>query len=331
MSLGQPDAGLAAPGSSGSTLMAVPLEFSKPVSGRDPFKIPLASPLKMHGLSASSGNLGAGSGSRQGLGNNPFETQLAGANLRLKRAQLALLKKPQGVSERKALAVAQQAFCKAWQLSLSHQGFKPPPTIPEHSVASLQDGRLRSVPRISKGLAGWETKSMHGGIQTNLAKQDKRQRNRVSATKYRRRKKAYVQELEARVASLENEVGTIRAAMAQLQSENTVLRSNLAFLRKLLDSSTPRSEVSNAAMVTSAPAVCMQSGGALFDASNKEENINPLSPSTCARLRQEFAMEEAPRTPTYADDDNNTDRDQWFMSEPENDKENTRHRIRDIQ
>uniref|UniRef100_A0A6U3DJS7 BZIP domain-containing protein n=1 Tax=Lotharella globosa TaxID=91324 RepID=A0A6U3DJS7_9EUKA len=322
----QPGAGLAAPGLSESTLMAVPLEFSKPAEGRDPIKIPLASPLKLHGLCASSGSLGARSGSRQVLGNNPFERQLAGANLRLKRAQLALLKKPQGVSERKALAVAQQAFSKAWQLSLSHQGFKPPPTIPEHSVAPLQ-GRMNNVSNMAKGLTGWETKSMHAGmLQSNLAKQGKRQRNRVSATKYRLRKKAYVQELEARVASLENEVGTIRAAMARLQSENTILRSNLAFLRKLLESTGPQPEVATAAMVTSTPTACMLQTDGFFSTSNTVVNNNPLSPSTCAKLQQTFAVGEAPRTPTYADDDNSSDKDQWFIGKPENVKEESTRR-----
>ncbi|GAB5358376.1 hypothetical protein AAMO2058_000452100 [Amorphochlora amoebiformis] len=92
---------------------------------------------------------------------NPFDRQLKGTNLRLKRAQLALLKRPNGQDEQKAFHIAQQAFCKAWQLST----FGTPPVIPEHAT----------------------------GIDTTRALDNKRARNRVSANKYRKKKRAYIQ------------------------------------------------------------------------------------------------------------------------------------------
>jgi len=167
---------------------------------------------------------------------NPFEHQLTTANLRLKRAQLALLKKPQGESERKALRVAQQAFCKAWQLSLSHLPVsftRTPTTIPETSAIMSAIPTAVAEP-LKSNMGKFRKQSKDTSRYQPEFPPDRRERNKISATKYRQKKKAYIQDLESRVVSLEQELTQIRASMVQLQTENAVLRSNLEFLRRIL-------------------------------------------------------------------------------------------------
>jgi len=110
--------------------------------------------------------------------NNPFAMQLEGTNLRLKRAQLALLKNPQGGSEQKAFCVAREAFWKAWQLSL--ETLSATPTIPEEGMTERPAVHVPPTqPKRS--------------VKGDNMKRKQRNRNRVSAVKYRKKKKAYIQ------------------------------------------------------------------------------------------------------------------------------------------
>jgi hypothetical protein len=72
---------------------------------------------------------------------------------------------------------------------------------------------------------------------------DKRQRNKLSASQYRKRRKMYLQSLESQVSSLNDNLSDQTDKLNELQTENKVLKEQLEFMKKLLNnnSSTPTS------------------------------------------------------------------------------------------
>jgi uncharacterized coiled-coil protein SlyX len=63
----------------------------------------------------------------------------------------------------------------------------------------------------------------------------KRERNKQSAAKYRKRRKMYVVELEAKVAQLEARVSEQTSSLTGLQSENKAMKEQVTFLKKMLN------------------------------------------------------------------------------------------------
>lgn len=68
----------------------------------------------------------------------------------------------------------------------------------------------------------------------DLAHLSKKERNRISAARYRKRRKNYVGQLEEKASALENTVSAHATTISALQTENGVLREQVAFLKKLL-------------------------------------------------------------------------------------------------
>eukprot|EP00475_Leptophrys_vorax_P026274 TRINITY_DN3698_c0_g1_i1.p1 TRINITY_DN3698_c0_g1~~TRINITY_DN3698_c0_g1_i1.p1 ORF type:complete len:299 (+),score=70.08 TRINITY_DN3698_c0_g1_i1:298-1194(+) len=65
------------------------------------------------------------------------------------------------------------------------------------------------------------------------SKKLKRERNKVSASKYRAKKKEYVTGLEAEVEQLHQELSMKNSRMSALESENRLLKEQLSFMQKL--------------------------------------------------------------------------------------------------
>lgn len=64
--------------------------------------------------------------------------------------------------------------------------------------------------------------------------QDKQIRNKVSANKYRKKRKLLVDKLEDQLTDLSSTVDTQKAQITSLESENKVLREQLGFIKSLL-------------------------------------------------------------------------------------------------
>ncbi len=62
----------------------------------------------------------------------------------------------------------------------------------------------------------------------------KRERNKISASKYRKRRKVYMKDLEQRLGSLDETVEQQRNEISVLSTENSVLRRQLSMLQKLV-------------------------------------------------------------------------------------------------
>jgi len=64
----------------------------------------------------------------------------------------------------------------------------------------------------------------------------KRERNKVSAAKYRQRRKVYIDGLEDHVRQLNEKLEAQSKAIASLKTENQMLKDQLSYLKKLVDS-----------------------------------------------------------------------------------------------
>lgn len=62
----------------------------------------------------------------------------------------------------------------------------------------------------------------------------KRERNKISASKYRKRRKVYMEELETQLGELNDTVQHQKSEISSLSTENTVLRKQLAMLKDLM-------------------------------------------------------------------------------------------------
>lgn len=167
---------------------------------------------------------------------NPFDHQLEGANLRLKRAQLALLRNPTGSSEKKAMLVAQQAMKQAWQLAYAPKNKMKSQSghwaVPAPALQQLSGpgGGFPRAPVIPEHPVG-------GGGDPGLA--ERRQRNLASVKKYRGRRKAYVKSLEIKHQYLAKLAADLGTQTAKLQAENAILRENIAFLKSIVPRAAP--------------------------------------------------------------------------------------------
>lgn len=68
---------------------------------------------------------------------------------------------------------------------------------------------------------------------SDSTKRVKRERNKVSASKYRQKKKEYVNGLEEEVSHLQHELADKCNRVSQLETENRMLKEQLSFMQKL--------------------------------------------------------------------------------------------------
>ena len=68
----------------------------------------------------------------------------------------------------------------------------------------------------------------------------KRDRNKLSAAKYRKRRKAYVDTLETQLSNMEKKMASQTESITSLMSENKVLKEQLTFLKSLLSGKIPQ-------------------------------------------------------------------------------------------
>lgn len=90
---------------------------------------------------------------------------------------------------------------------------------------------------------------------------DKKERNKLSAAKYRKRRKMYIGKLEQVNNNLQSTVDKQKATISDLSEENTTLKNQLAFFKKLFAQS--NSSLSDAAARLS-PTSAKQAGAFLF-------------------------------------------------------------------
>jgi hypothetical protein len=72
--------------------------------------------------------------------------------------------------------------------------------------------------------------------ERELTQEEKRQRNKQSAAKYRQKKKDYVGDLEGQVKDLSQTLQYQNQTISSLQTENRVLKDQLSYLKSLVDS-----------------------------------------------------------------------------------------------
>lgn len=70
----------------------------------------------------------------------------------------------------------------------------------------------------------------------DMSRLSKSERNKLSASKYRKRRKKYLANLEAKVSTLEADVVSHENTITSIRSENSALKEQVAFLKKLLAS-----------------------------------------------------------------------------------------------
>mmetsp|Transcript_20084 Transcript_20084/g.28278 ORF Transcript_20084/g.28278 Transcript_20084/m.28278 type:complete len:313 (+) Transcript_20084:152-1090(+) len=158
---------------------------------------------------------------------NPFQEQLNEASQRLRNAQIAMMRSG-GAREKMELQIAQQAFQTAHTLAIQFDASAPSPSFPAASRRVSDSGydtdSSQSVSSAS------ENRRRHPYAR----RLSKRERNKISATKYRQKKKLYVTELENKCTTLIRNVETLKTAVTSLQSENKLLKEQMGFLKQLL-------------------------------------------------------------------------------------------------
>lgn len=96
-----------------------------------------------------------------------------------------------------------------------------------------------SAPARSKrsyiALLGDEGKAVDDEEDEKAASGTKRDRNKASASAYRKRRKIYLDTLESRVANLNDRLKEKDEQMAKVESENRVLKEQVSFLKRLIN------------------------------------------------------------------------------------------------
>ncbi|GAB5358636.1 hypothetical protein AAMO2058_000475700 [Amorphochlora amoebiformis] len=162
---------------------------------------------------------------------DPFQKQLNEASQRLRNAQIAMMRSG-GARQKMELQIAQQAFQTAHALSIQFDN-------PEPGAGSFSSASRRSDKRSD---SGYDTDGSQSVSSTSDGRRShpysrrlsKRERNKISATKYRQKKKKYVSELESQCHNLTSTVESLKTTITALQSENKLLKEQMGFLKDLL-------------------------------------------------------------------------------------------------
>eukprot|EP00475_Leptophrys_vorax_P020670 TRINITY_DN2833_c0_g1_i1.p1 TRINITY_DN2833_c0_g1~~TRINITY_DN2833_c0_g1_i1.p1 ORF type:complete len:463 (+),score=92.87 TRINITY_DN2833_c0_g1_i1:129-1517(+) len=114
-----------------------------------------------------------------------------------------------------------------------HQQIPPLPFLPRSNNSN--NGAISDASYSSGGLGGAGSSSFaggRGGVGGNSS--DKKERNRLSAVRYRKKKKQFVDSLQEKVDQLERDISHKDIRIAALSNENAQLREQLGFVRQLL-------------------------------------------------------------------------------------------------
>mmetsp|Transcript_16390 Transcript_16390/g.40403 ORF Transcript_16390/g.40403 Transcript_16390/m.40403 type:complete len:337 (-) Transcript_16390:270-1280(-) len=183
------------------------------------------------------GGPGAGGDRKQGdprslsMEMNPFQAKLNEASQRLRNAQIAMMRNGGG-REKMELELAKKAFETAHTIAIQ---FDNPVPSPNFSTTSRRSD------------SGYDTDSSQSVSSNSFSERhhpyarrlSKKERNKISATKYRQKKKMYMTELENKCKQLSSTVDALRQAMTALQSENKLLKEQLGFLKGLIEQKGP--------------------------------------------------------------------------------------------
>jgi hypothetical protein len=92
-----------------------------------------------------------------------------------------------------------------------------------------------SVVDMSQESQGRKRRKARARPERELTQDEKRQRNKQSAAKYRQKKKTYVGDLEGQVKDLSQTLQYQNQTISSLQTENRVLKDQLSYLKSLVD------------------------------------------------------------------------------------------------
>lgn len=107
----------------------------------------------------------------------------------------------------------------------------------EHSTSHLSPSstkRKRSCLSSSKSSSSASSCSMSASLPHGL---DKRERNKLSASMYRKRRKVYLDSLEGKVAELDGTIAKQNEHISKVVSENKSLKEQLAFFKRMFAAS----------------------------------------------------------------------------------------------
>lgn len=195
-----------------------------------------ASDGKGAGASGSGGGGSGGGGmdvfSLPDAKTNPFQKQLDEASQRLRNAQIAMMRS-KGPREKMELQIAQQAFQTAHTLAIQFDNPTLFPRAGRRDVSgNASDGS--STRSVSSASESRRERAQAQHPYNNPSSLDRRARNKRAASKYRQKKKMYVQELERKCQQLNDTVGTLKTAVTKLQAENKLLKEQMSFLKQLV-------------------------------------------------------------------------------------------------
>lgn len=96
--------------------------------------------------------------------------------------------------------------------------------------------RSRSEEELNESTGKGRARSAEEELDEEDEKLNRRERNKQSASNYRKRRKVYVEGLEAKVTSLSGTIEAQKSAMASMATENQLLKEQLDFFKRLVAS-----------------------------------------------------------------------------------------------
>jgi len=105
------------------------------------------------------------------------------------------------------------------------------PSSPQMPFMASQTNKRQREDTLSPSKKGKGKK-----VKTDGNSKNKRERNKVSAAKYRQRRKAYIDGLEEQIKKLNDELASQNKNIVSLKTENQMLKDQVSYLKKLIDS-----------------------------------------------------------------------------------------------
>lgn len=96
--------------------------------------------------------------------------------------------------------------------------------------------RSRSEEELNESSGKGRARAADEEVDEEDEKMSRRERNKQSASNYRKRRKVYVEGLEAKVTSLSGTIEAQKSAMASMATENQLLKEQLDFFKRLVAS-----------------------------------------------------------------------------------------------
>lgn len=128
--------------------------------------------------------------------------------------------------------------------------------------------------------------------EAKAASGNKRDRNKASASAYRKRRKIYLDTLEARVANLNDRLKEKDEQMAKVESENRVLKEQVSFLKRLINfkanDEEELKEASNSMTTSTAPASSSSASSSGFGISTSRLSFGQFTTNGSSRHASVF-------------------------------------------